>query len=306
MPKDKDYRLCGGTFFVLLSDARKPLLNKNENYMGKKSGITEVELLLALTKIVVPDIPKPMSSELKTLRDNTRDFKSCENWGGGFLRLGDKSVQKSFDERVKSNYFESLTAMSKLVDKYIDAGTSTKKDEYLVKALVEVIINDKEILDDQLLYICTNGKPITKSELRSITDICLHSFLLGIWHFVLTAVENNTVGKDTYNKWCPPHGDNKGSKREYVVAIGENSKRSVTVNYNMPDNDTDMSESSYDTDDEYIEEKSYSEECPPPVSQATVNNNPVFMNFNISGNGNHFYQNVENLTINNGVIKKDE
>jgi len=75
MKKEEKYRLCGGTFFVLLSDARKPLLSKNENYMGKKSGITEVELLLALTKIVVPDIPKPMSSELKTLRDNTRDFK---------------------------------------------------------------------------------------------------------------------------------------------------------------------------------------------------------------------------------------
>lgn len=241
MKKEEKYRLCGGTFFVLLSDARKPLLSKNENYMGKKSGITEVELLLALTKIVVPDIPKPMSSELKTLRDNTRDFKSCENWGGGFLRLGDKSIQKSFDERVKSNYSESLTAMSKLVEKYIDAGTSTKKDEYLVKALVEVIIDDKEILDDQLLYICTNGKPITKSELRSTTDICLQSFLLGIWHFVLTVVENNTVGKDTYNKWCPTHDGNKRSKREYVAAIGENSSLNIHLSYYDNDNLCDES-----------------------------------------------------------------
>lgn len=231
MKKEEKYRLCGGTFFILLSDARKPLLSKAENYKGKKSGITEVELLLALTKIVVPDIPEPMSSELKTLRDNTRDFKSCENWGGGFLRLGDKSIQKSFDERVKNNYSESLTAMSKLVEKYVDARTSTKKDEYLVKALVEVIIGDDKILPEQLLYIQTNGQPIEKKMLSSISEICLQSFLLGIWHFVLTAVENNTVGKDTYNAWCPPHNGSKGSKREYVAAIGENSNLNIHLSY---------------------------------------------------------------------------
>ena len=231
MKKDEKYRLCGGTFFVLLSDARKPLLSKAENYKGKKSGITEVELLLALTKIVVPDIPEPMSSELKTLRDNTRDFKSCENWGGGFLRLGDKSIQKSFDERVKNNYSESLTAMSKLVEKYVDTRTSTKKDEYLVKALVEVIIGDDKILPEQLLYIQANGQPIEKKMLSSISEICLQSFLLGIWHFALTAVENNTVGKDTYNAWCPPHNGSKGSKREYVAAIGENSNLNIHLSY---------------------------------------------------------------------------
>ena len=244
MKKEEKYRLCGGTFFVLLSDARKPLLSKAENYKGKKSGITEVELLLALTKIVVPDIPEPMSSELKTLRDNTRDFKSCENWGGGFLRLGDKSIQKSFDERVKNNYSESLTAMSKLVEKYVDTRTSTKKDEYLVKALVEVIIGDDKILPEQLLYIQANGQPIEKKMLSSISEICLQSFLLGIWHFALTAVENNTVGKDTYNVWCPPHNGSKGSKREYVAAIGENSNLNIHLSYY--ENDHLCDESSYD------------------------------------------------------------
>lgn len=231
MQKEEKYRLCGGTFFVLLSDARKPLLSKAENYKGKKSGITETELLLSLARIVIPDIPEPMSSELKSLRDSTNDFKSCKNWGGGFFRLGDKSVKKSFDERLKSNYYESLNAMSKLVDKYIDAETSTKKDEYLVKALVEVIMEDDKILPEQLLYIQANGQPIEKKMLSSISEICLQSFLLGIWHFVLTAVDNNTIGSDTYNAWCPPHNGSKGSKREYVAAIGENSSLNIHLSY---------------------------------------------------------------------------
>lgn len=231
MQKEEKYRLCGGTFFVLLSDARKPLLSKAENYKGKKSGITETELLLSLARIVIPDIPEPMSSELKSLRDSTNDFKSCKNWGGGFFRLGDKSVKKSFDERLKNNYSESLTAMSKLVDKYIDAETSTKKDEYLIKALVEVILNDKGISDNQLLYICKNGKPITKSELRNTTEICFQSFLLGIWHFAVTGIKENSIGRKTYEEWCPPHNGSKGSKREYVAAIGENSSLNIHLSY---------------------------------------------------------------------------
>lgn len=231
MQKEEKYRLCGGTFFVLLSDARKPLLSKAENYKGKKSGITETELLLSLARIVIPDIPEPMSSELKSLRDSTNDFKSCKNWGGGFFRLGDKSVKKSFNERVKSNYYESLNAMSKLVDKYIDAETSTKKDEYLIKALVEVILNDKGISDNQLLYICKNGKPITKSELRNTAEICFQSFLLGIWHFAVTGIKENSIGRKTYEEWCPPHNGSKGSKREYVAAIGENSSLNIHLSY---------------------------------------------------------------------------
>ncbi len=231
MPNGEKYRLCGGTFFVLLSNARKPMLSKAKNYRGEKSGITETDLLLSLARIVIPDIQNPMSTEMKTLRDGTRDFKSCENWGGGFYRFGDKSVKKSFDERVKHNYTECLNAMSELVDKYIDARTSTKKDEYLVKALVEVIIEDEEILPEQLLYIQPNGRPIEKKQLSGVSEICLQSFLLGIWHFVLTVVDNNIIGKDTYNAWCPPHKNNKGSKREYVAAIGENSSMNLHLSY---------------------------------------------------------------------------
>lgn len=60
--RDK-WRLCGGTFFILISDARKAMPSHDEMYMGKKSGITEPETLFALARIVTPDLPEPMSSE---------------------------------------------------------------------------------------------------------------------------------------------------------------------------------------------------------------------------------------------------
>jgi hypothetical protein len=71
--RDK-WRLCGGTFFILISDARKAMPSHDEMYMGKKSGITEPETLFALAKIVTPDLQEPLPSEEKSWRDGTFDL----------------------------------------------------------------------------------------------------------------------------------------------------------------------------------------------------------------------------------------
>lgn len=62
MANRDNWRLCGGTFFILISDARNPMPSHAERYMGKQSGITEPETLLALVRIVSPDIPDPLRS----------------------------------------------------------------------------------------------------------------------------------------------------------------------------------------------------------------------------------------------------
>lgn len=97
--RDK-WRLCGGTFFILISDARKAMPSHDEMYMGKKSGITEPETLFALARIVTPDLPEPMSSEEKSWRDGTFDFKSCKGWGWKQYRFVDASVRASYDNDV--------------------------------------------------------------------------------------------------------------------------------------------------------------------------------------------------------------
>ena len=53
MANRDNWRLCGGTFFILISDARNPMPSHAERYMGKQSGITEPETLLALVRIVI-------------------------------------------------------------------------------------------------------------------------------------------------------------------------------------------------------------------------------------------------------------
>lgn len=288
MPTRVIYRLCGGTFFTLLSHARLPLLTKAENYAGNKSGRTEPELLWALTRVVRPDIPiKPGIAE-KSLKDGTRDFKSCISWGHGYFDLGKKSVQKSFDERIRTQYKMTLTLMADVVKNFIDVGSSTKKDEYLVKALVEVLNGDDEIDDDQPLYVLEDGRSLTKKEVCTTREICLQSFLLGLWHYVLTKRETNTVGKATYNDWCPPK---EGARREYEKTIGEDSPRDIRLKYC-----TD-----FRTDNEIIEPEiiemendndkteAINESTPP---QQNVNN-PLIFNFTQNGNNNTQIGHVE-------------
>ena len=204
------------------------MLGHSQNYQGERSGISEPEMLLALARIAQPDLRDPLHSEEKTLKDNTRDFKACLNWGGGFFRFDDSSVRNSFNERVQRHYSDVLVQMFRFVDMFLDAGTSTRKDEYLVKAILEVIDDDGSIPAHQLFYCCHDGKPMTKEEILNANVICLQPFLLGIWHFVITGVDDNTIGADTYNEWCPSNG---GGRRRYKAALGEHSNRNVRIEY---------------------------------------------------------------------------
>ena len=51
-------------------------------------------------------------------------------------------------------------------------------------------------------------------------------FLLGIWYFVYIVIEDNKIGADTYNRWCPPRGRDK---RTYTGTIGEDSNLKIVA-----------------------------------------------------------------------------
>lgn len=289
MPTKVKYRLCGGTFFTLLSNARLPMLSKAENYAGNRSGLTEPELLWALSRVVRPDLPSEPATGWKSFKDGTRDFKACINWGPRYFELGKKSVQRAFDGRVRSQYKVTLNSMAELVRNFIDVGSSTKKDEYLVKALVEVLHDDDEIDENQPLYVREDGEPLSKRNISEMKEICLQSFLLGIWHYVLTKVETNIVGQETYNDWCPPKDR---ATRNYEKTIGEDSKLDIRLKYlnNFSTNDAIIEPEIIDMEDLKDKAEPINENMPP---QQNVNN-PFVFNFKQEGNGNTQIGHVEN------------
>lgn len=173
MTKNENLRLCGGTFFTLLLEARKQLLGANEHYAGKKDGLTEYETLIGLARVIRSDLATPMPTEIKTIQGNASEYKKCKNAGGGYFPFGDKTALRVFDERVKNEYVDTLRKMCRFVDDFIDAGGDIKKDELLVKALVELISLDNCIDDSQSFYIKEDGTTAQKKELINMKEIPL-------------------------------------------------------------------------------------------------------------------------------------
>lgn len=292
MYKTEKQRLCGGTFFTLLLQARKPRTGVREHYMGTADGLSEPKMLVALAKVMTPDMQEPLESMMKTIKGNVFDFKTCKNAGGTYFPFDDAVARTAFNNRVKNEYETVLVAMTEFIDGFIDVDSSTKKDEHLVRALAELIYLDDSIVADQPFYITENGTAISKSELLDETELCLQSFLLGVWHFAVLRKEGNTIGKETYAEWCPAKG---GGQRGYTAALGDIFGSAMKLTYHditdfiaLDDNGADP-----DTDNVTVEPEVVEQVAPQAqVLQQNVNN-PFVFNFTQNGNGNTQIGHVE-------------
>lgn len=85
------------------------------------------------------------------------------------------------------------------VKNFIDTGASVGKHEHLVKALVDLIQKDQSISGETEFYIGENGEKIKKVALGDLKKVCLPSFLLGVWHYVVLNRGDNSVGRITYD-----------------------------------------------------------------------------------------------------------
>jgi hypothetical protein len=295
MTKNENWRLCGGTFFTLLLQARKPRMGVRKHYMGESDGLSDPSALIALTKVMIPDYIAPITTMMGTFKGNTSDFKTCKISSSAYLPFKDLAALNAFDDRIKTDYGSAMGTMSNFVFSFIDAATSTKKDEYLVKALLELIEKDDSIADGQAFYASEDGSIITKTNLLIASEFCLQSFLLGIWHFVLLNRKDNKVGQETYSEWCPPRG---GAERIYTATLGETITRPINVYSKV----IELTVEAEIVDDAPFEEygeprhEDKSEEDTSKTTQQTINNPIVF---NQSGNNNIQIGSVETLTINN-------
>lgn len=214
--------LCGGTIFALVLEARKPRIGKKDQLFGNRDILSEPSVLSGLVKVMYPDFTNPQSED--TFKTNVSDYKTCKN-NGGNLPFFDREI-KAFDNRVKTEYQTALLQMCGFVNEYIEVGGSVKRDEWLIKALLDLVDADQSIANTDKFYVSESGMAVAKTDLQSLSVICLPAFLLGIWHFAVVSRPDNTVGKDTFDEWCPSHNRNK---RVYIGHMGERIVRQITV-----------------------------------------------------------------------------
>ena len=209
-------RLCGGTFMTLVIQALLQRKKAREHYKGESDKLNDPDVLVGLITVINPDYEDPGKAVLKT---KANDYKSCKLSKGQYLPFGDKLAIEVFDQRVRNNYPAARNDMCIFVDSFIETGTKLQKDVRLVKALIDLIEQDESIDDSVKFMVGENGDAVRKDQLRNLKRVCLPSFLLGIWHFIVINRKNNKVGQLTYDTWCPENG---GGTREYEGAMGEN------------------------------------------------------------------------------------
>lgn len=283
-------RLCGGTVFTLILEARQQRYGVREHFAGDSDGLSEMDTLIGLAQVMVPDLKRPAKTREDTVQGNTTEFKICKTAGGkGYYPFSNRQSKKAFDDRVKGNYAEALRAMCDFVKNFIWVKGSDKQDVNLVKALLDLIERDDSINNSQVFYIMPDGKPVTKQRIDQIDgeDVCLESFLLGVWHYAIMRREGNTIGKATMNEWCPSKG---GAPREYEGHMGENLSRNIRLTYlgdvEVPDQDEEIEH----IEAEVVEGTKDPEPEPQPQTVNQSVNNPVVINItmNQSGNGRQY------------------
>ena len=277
-------RLCGGTFFTLVLQALKQRMKAREHYKGESDGLTDPDVLMGLIRVINPDFVEPMAS----LKGKTNDYKSCTVSTGTYLPFGDTAVIDAFDKRVRTSYSEALNSMAAFVERFIDSGDAVRKDLRLVKALLDLIEQDVSIPEETFLYVNADGSAEKKAALGGLTEICLPAFLLGVWHYTVVNRKDNSVGKATYNRWCPPAG---GAQRVYTANMGVGKYDRLKV--------TQFEITEPCVDDEGDPETAEAEVIDIPVAkqgtptQQTVNN-PFVFNFTQNGDNNTQIGYVEN------------
>lgn len=295
--------LCGGTFFTLVLEARKQRICKRSQYPSELDGLAQTETLAGLGRVVNPEYTEPKNKD--SFSTNVSDYKSCENNGTNLAFLFNQEVI-SFDTRVKTRYLVAARAMDVFIRRFLEVGTSTAKEVWLVKAMLDLINADRSINDDQAFYIGETGQKITKAALRDMSDFYFQSFLLGIWHFVVVNRKENKEGKFTYVTWCPSRG---GGERKYTGTMGVGITRSIHVKL------IEMFESASKEDPASTVENSapadnsdpvvgdFSEEPASPTTNQTINHPFVFHQY---GNNSIQVGSIETIVINNGGGEKRE
>ena len=207
--------LCFGTFFILLSQARKNLgAGEKDVFDSEKHTVSEEELFNALQQIVFGNNSYEISSGLSA-------YKGCYR----YKRIpcqSEATVLRDFNNKIDDDI---TTVVRSIIDVLIPL-LDESRCETFVKSLIELLNSaitstDKtpQINENEQYFVALNVLK-NKSELLGIDTIDLSYFILGVYRYILNKCTDNTVGESTYNEWCPADATGKvesnSTRRKFV------------------------------------------------------------------------------------------
>lgn len=228
MANQSKKRLCGGTFLVLLLDAKGKRQTTRSN--GRKGdGRNNPDVFERLLKITIPDFIRP--TEGRTFNTFTTEYKNCRESDTPSVCLTYDETIHRFDSSVRNNYQEVATAFDKFVKYAVDVPTHGKR---LVASLLD-LINMDDISGTQEFFIRPDGTAVSRDDILNEEQYCLSSFILGVWHYIVCNVKDNETKecKETIEYLLGPKGETHAG-REVNCNIGLSTIENITVTFDLP------------------------------------------------------------------------
>ena len=183
--------LCGGIFFDLLLQARKPRRKARDKQNGGTDGLSDPDVTKGLVYVLTGDDLNSYGNFSKS----TSEYKTCRSNSNTYIPFEEPATVASFIEALKRKDSDLQVRMSEFIDRFINPA----KFEWLVKALVETIHEDADISDDTLFEI-NQTESITVTELLSVKVVEIEILLLSILGYILKNRTDNSLGIDTFHE----------------------------------------------------------------------------------------------------------
>lgn len=212
-----NFKLCGGTLFALLTNAK----SSKKKSIGNTKGYSQEALMLELVKIYNPNT---LGGD--TFKKDTSKYKNCIIDDSNSFDFFNQDLINEFDSEIKNNYQDKLNQMNKLISYFFEIKNEPIMNK-LVRSILDLIKKDTSIPNNAKFYINPDGKPTTKVAMLINETFYLSSFILGVFHYIIVNKINNTLGKQTYDKWYSVPGNNK--QHTFISDIGNKYKKIKVV-----------------------------------------------------------------------------
>ena len=235
MDNQNKIRLCGGTFLVLLFEAkgqRRASRARNGRPSDKKSN---PEIFGSLVKFTNPDFVMP---DGRTFATFTSDYKLCRKSDSPVAMLTDDEIIRSFDYAICNSYTSNLQKFSQFLS---DSISLNAKGTWLVAALIDMIVSDESIPDNAEFYIQPDGKPIIKAGLKKEDRYSVTAFLLGVWHYIIVNITDNKIGIDSLDLLLSTPSE-KRAERKFNSEIGKSTASKIHTHIDISENYIDSTE----------------------------------------------------------------
>ena len=208
--------LSGCVFYLLLREAAYSGKSARQRKDGVKDShrnpIFMADLVYTFTGYKTAGAPS-----------DTSKYREGKIEGTVNLPFDELSTIAAYDNVIRSRYQDALDRMLEFSAWHLNPD----KREWLIKALLDVVLNDEDIQEEDMFCLSTDGAFISKKNMRNAEVFEYQPFLIGILHYILTKrAGKNSLGVPTLQAIT---AKDKGQERRYIGHLGEKLNASVVL-----------------------------------------------------------------------------